>query len=55
MKTPKSLIIQLLIQDMKYKQLVVGLGKLGFQSDLHGTDTCGVVVELMDIAEMDMT
>lgn len=53
MKTPKPLIIQLLIADMKHEQLVAGLTRLGFESDLHGTNLCNAVAALIGIPEKD--
>lgn len=40
---------------MKHEQLVAGLGKLGFESDMHGSDLCIVVTDLMGIPEGDMS
>jgi hypothetical protein len=47
--TTKHIVIQILIQDMKRQQLIIGLNKLGFQSNIHGSDLCAVVAELMGI------
>lgn len=55
MKSSKELIIELLIHDMKHSQLLTGLHKLGFSSEMHDTDICGIVAELMDIPEMEMS
>lgn len=56
MKTVKNkqLIIELLMQDMKHEQLIDGLYKLGFSSDLHGLNISGVVAELLGIKEDDI-
>lgn len=47
MKPSKHLIIRLLVNDMKHEQLLTGLHRLGFESDLHGSNLCDVVAELM--------
>lgn len=49
----KPLIIQLLITDLKHEQLIAGLSRLGFESDLHSTDLWCIVAELMGIPEKD--
>lgn len=45
----KSLIIQILIADMKHEQLLEGLQKLGFSSELHGSGLSSVVAELVGL------
>lgn len=51
----KQLIIELLVQDMKHEQLIDGLYKLGFSSDLHGLNISGVIAELLGIKEADIS
>lgn len=54
MTDAKHLIIPILVQDMKHEQLMAGLKRLGFHSDLHYLDLMGVVAELMRIPEAEM-
>ena len=54
-KLKKHLIIELLVQDMKHEQLINGLYKLGFQSDIYGLNISGVVAELLGIKEKDIS
>jgi len=52
---PKQLAIKVIIHDMKYEQLIHGLRDLGFQTDIHGSDLCAVVAELLGIPADDIT
>jgi hypothetical protein len=47
----QSLILQLLIHDMKHEQLLAGLYRLGFESHLHNTDLSETVAALMGLSE----
>lgn len=51
MKPNKSLIIQLLLSDMKHEQLLTGLCRLGFESDLHGSNLGKTVAKLLDLPQ----
>lgn len=52
MEKHKSLIIKILVQDMKHEQLINGLKDLGFESDLHGLELVSIVAELMGAPEL---
>lgn len=54
MKSNKSLIIQLLLSDMKQEQLIAGLNRLGFKTDLHGSGLSQAVAGLFGIAASDI-
>ena len=45
----KELIIQLIQQDLKYNQLITGLRKIGFDTDVHTLEIIEVVAQLMGI------
>ena len=48
----KELIIQLLLEDLKHNQLVLGLEKLGFsRSSFHYLGIEGVIAKLMNVPE----
>jgi hypothetical protein len=49
--TSKELIIMLLIQDMRYHQLVTGITHLGFGNECHGSDVLLCIAALMDIKD----
>lgn len=54
MNKNKSLIIQLIVQDMKHEQLIGGLSNLGLQPDLHRLDICLIVADLMGLSDTNM-
>ncbi len=48
----KNLIIKLIQQDLKHNQLVVGLQKIGLNTDLHNLEIIDIVAHLMGIKEI---
>ena len=55
MKNKKTLIIQLLIQNMKNEQLLAALGSRGFDAAPHTLDLSGMVCRLMGTPEENMS
>jgi hypothetical protein len=51
----KPLILQLLVADMKHEQLLEGLHRLGFHSELHGSGLSTAVAELMGTRKEDIS
>jgi len=50
--TNKATIVQLLIKDMRYHQLVHGIGQLGFQNELNGSGIMSIVATLMQLTDI---
>jgi hypothetical protein len=51
----KELIITLLVQDMRYHQLVAGITQLGFGNERHGSDVLLCIAGLLNIPERDIS
>jgi hypothetical protein len=55
MEAHKELILELLVHDMQYHQLLHGLARMGFDSYGHGTNLLITVARLMNVAEADIS